>query len=159
MVENNPYSAPSADVVPDQVGTGSYGGMGRLRYFLMVMGASLLFGIVAAVVAGIAGESSTVALGLLGLGYLGFIILVFWIAGQRFRNIGRSPWNCLWLIVPLANFYFGWMVISAPEGYADHKKLDTAGVVMTVLYVLMVLGSIAVQFMIPQSTLGGQVGV
>lgn len=162
MADNNPYSTPSADVVPEFAGLQSYEGFRRLKYFLLSFSVFALFGIVMAILVPALGDfgASDTMLTIFVIGYIVVLIITFWIAGQRFRNIGRSPWNSLWFLVPLVNFYFGWMAIATPEGYADHKKLDTAGVVITVLYVLMVVGSIVLEFAGTESgTLSGPVRV
>ena len=53
-----------------------------------------------------------------------------WIAVQRLINVGLSGWWVLGLIVPILNIWVGFQCLAAPEGYAQHKTLDTAGKVI-----------------------------
>lgn len=149
MVDKNPYSAPAADVVPEYVGSKAYGGIGRLIYFLGNAGGYIVFLVVAFAFGALLGEGGDAGLALLGIVFVLYMAVALWLAVARFHNIGRSGWNVLWFIVPLANLYFGWMAIAAPEGYKDHGTLDTAGKIITALYILMFVLSFALPFLAP----------
>jgi uncharacterized membrane protein YhaH (DUF805 family) len=49
---------------------------------------------------------------------------------QRLKNLGYSGLWVLGLIVPLLNILVALRCLAAPEGYADHKTLDTPGKVI-----------------------------
>jgi uncharacterized membrane protein YhaH (DUF805 family) len=69
---------------------------------------------------------------------LGSAIFGIWIVVQRLINVGLSGWWVLGLLVPILNIWVAVQCVAAPEGYAQHKTLDTAGKVIIGLF----LGSI-----------------
>ncbi|MEP2776839.1 MAG: DUF4339 domain-containing protein [Luteolibacter sp.] len=77
----------------------------------------------------------------LGFYVLPFII-VFMVVLQRFRNLGMSRAWFLGLIVPFLNWWLCYRLIACPEGYQDHKKLDTIGWVLAILYWLPFVGAV-----------------
>ena len=113
----NPYDAPEAiDQLEINIDTGSYGGYGRLQFFLLSIASGLLVFIP---ILGI----------LLNLG------LVIFISRRRFQNIGKNP-NLGWLaIIPFVNIWTSFNCIVYPSGYAQHKTLDKAAKVIITLYV------------------------
>ena len=60
-----------------------------------------------------------------------------WIIAQRMVNTGYSPWWCVAIIVPILNILVVIRCIACPEGYADHRTLDTAGKVIVGLFFAM----------------------
>lgn len=112
--ERNPYSAPRSSTAPrrrSSTAAQSYPGIGRLHYFLLSFGINILaiipiLGLIIALVGGI------------------------YVVVQRLKNIGYNAWLAILMIVPIANIWVGFVCIAAPEGYADHKTLDTAGKVI-----------------------------
>lgn len=125
----NPYAAPSSSTAPRRRSTTAaktYPGIHRLPYF----GLSLLFNALSLIpIAGI-------IIGLIGGMY---------IAVQRLKNVGYHPLFCLFLFVPIANLWISFICIGAPEGYADHKTLDTAGkTILGIMIGLFLLSCIAI---------------
>lgn len=128
----DPYTTPAAH--PAQLGLDEprhYGGIGRLAYF--VRNLLLVVGIVIAAMLGAAFSKNPTSLILIGAIVL---CLIFYIrfAVQRIRNIGASAWWLLLMLVPLANNLLGIALVACPEGFAQHKKLDTTGIVLVVIF-------------------------
>lgn len=78
-----------------------------------------------------------------GMATLGTLILV-WILVigyglNRLVNLGMSRWWYLGNLVPILNLWVSYRMYVCPAGYAYHKKLDGAGVVLAILYWLMIL--------------------
>ncbi len=57
---------------------------------------------------------------------------------KRLVNLGMSRWWFLGNFVPILNFWVGYRTYCCPAGYAFHKKLDTIGLVLAILYWLMI---------------------
>jgi hypothetical protein len=68
-------------------------------------------------------------------------------AVQRLINVGLSKWWVPGLIVPLLNIWVAIQCIAAPEGYAQHKTLDTAGKVIIGLFPGAIVLVIALVFL------------
>lgn len=139
MSEYNPFAAPAtAEYATENSEGRTYGGIGRLTYF----GFAFLINIVSGVLqyAAAAGEMGWMALvvSLIGLGF------AIWIAVQRLINVGLSGWWVLGLIVPILNIWLGVQCIAAPEGYAQHKTLDTAGKVIIGVFLAVFVLLIAI---------------
>lgn len=91
-------------------------GLGRLIYFLSLLGANLLAAVFTAEAKGDPGSS--IILGLL------FLIANIVLAVFRLQNIGKSGWWSLLLLVPLANLYIGILCLFAPPNYEKTHTLD-----------------------------------
>ena len=139
----NPYVAPetTSEIIPRT----EYGGIGRLAYFGAGFGLNILQNIlqVVAVQAG----SEIAVFPIIGVAVIGHLVL----AAYRLKNIGSSPWWCLGLLVPLLNIFIGFRCLICPEGYADTKKLDTAGkiiagIILGLFVLIIVLVVLAVTF-------------
>jgi uncharacterized membrane protein YhaH (DUF805 family) len=129
MSEYNPFAAPATAGYASENSQGrTYGGIGRLAYF----GYSFLVNIISGVLqaAMIAGEMGGLVLIVSVVG----MVFGIWIAVQRLINVGLSGWWVLGLIVPILNIWVAIQCIAAPEGYAQHKTLDTAGKVIIGLF-------------------------
>lgn len=129
MSEYNPFSAPPAfdDPASEIAAQRVYGGIGRLAYF----GLSILIGIVSNVATSVVSSLVTpdqtpaliavVVVALLNLTASVTVIVL------RLKNLGMNGFWVLGLIVPILNLVIAVRLIAAPEGYADHKTLDTPG--------------------------------
>ena len=104
--------------------------METVPYFLSTL---VLFAIYFGVLLATTGASGNDggAAAILGVAVIVFMVASVVIQVLRFKNIGRSGWNVLWTFVPVVNIYFYWMLMAVPEGYADHKVMDTAAKVIT----------------------------
>lgn len=139
MSEYNPFAAPaSTGYATENLQGRTYGGIGRLAYF----GYSFLINIISGVLqaAMVAGEMGGLVLIVAVVG----MVFGIWIAVQRLINVGLSGWWVLGLIVPILNIWVAVQCIAAPEGYAQHKTLDTAGKVIIGLFLGAVVLVIAV---------------
>ena len=120
----------------------SYGGIQRLEYLgiLIVVGileSVVLMGVAAA---NPSGES-------MGPIQLLFTAILFIPVYYRLKNIGMNPWWCLLMLVPIANLFLGVRCLIFQEGYADTKKLDTAGKVISYIALgifVLLIGSVIV---------------
>jgi uncharacterized membrane protein YhaH (DUF805 family) len=63
---------------------------------------------------------------------------------KRLENLGMSRWWFFGDFVPLLNFWVGYRCFACPAGYAQHKKLDTPGIVLAVLYWLLIVVALLV---------------
>jgi uncharacterized membrane protein YhaH (DUF805 family) len=117
--EQNPYAAPQAaidnpgddDEVQEVRLFSVSGRIGRIRYLSYLTGVYLIFAvIIGGLGAGLAasGMRDTTALFVvLGLGYLGMIVLLIMLAVQRCHDFDNSGWWVLLFLVPAVNFFFG----------------------------------------------------
>ena len=133
MSEYNPFTAPESfgDISGQATLTREYGGIRRLPYFgygfLLNIGVQVIQSIA------VAAEAPGVVLLTLPISLIGAMALGY----QRCLNIGMNPWWCLGLIVPLLNIFVGLRCIAYPEGYEDHKTLDTPAKVIIGLFIGM----------------------
>lgn len=128
-----------------------YPGYGRLRYFLsltvaMVIFYVILFALIFAVF-GTNGSSGGIATGMILIFLLMFGAFVY-IALQRLKNLGMSGWAFLWTFVPIMNLWIGWRLIACPPGYEGHRTLDTAAKVITGLWIGMMVLSFALNILV-----------
>jgi len=143
----NPFEvAASVDVVAEPAITKVYGGLRRLPYFAYLFGGYILallltFGLGQAL-GGTAAPGAGATL-FIALPLLAYQILSIWVTAKRLQNQGYSGWWVLGLIVPLLNIAVSAKCIAAPEGYADHKTLDTAGKVIIGLILATIVVTIA----------------
>lgn len=130
MAEANVYEAPDAELAVEVV-AGDYEGIQRLPYFGYSIGVQVLF-----------------YLGVFLVGESGFLFLMavssvaaIWLAVMRLKNTGWSGWWVLGMFVPLLNIYVGIRALAFPEGYSEHKTLDTPAKILIGLFVgILVLG-------------------
>lgn len=147
MNETNPYAAPSANLTStDQSVDKFYEGLGRGPYFGLALVSVIAFGVVVAMMTAISADAGTAGRVFLFI-FAAFVIGWVYLAGRRMKNIGRSPWVGLMVLVPLANLYYGWMLLATPAGYADHGELDTTGKIVSFVYVLLLILNFAGSFL------------
>jgi uncharacterized membrane protein YhaH (DUF805 family) len=134
MSIENPYEAPSADLkaAPLESATGrTYGGIGRGAFFgawMLIIVVGVVVAIVAVVMMGERFfEESIGALLALRLMLTAALVVA---AGQRIKNLGQSPWWGLTILIPLYNLIVFVRCLAYPEGWSDHKTLDTTGKVI-----------------------------
>lgn len=147
MSDVNPFEAPeergySSAVALDR----EYGGIGRLAYF----GLSFLVGIVNNLLQFALMMAEQPAMVLVVI--LVAIVVSCYIVYLRLQNLGYSGWWVLGFIVPILNILVGLRCLAAPEGYADHKTLDTPGKVIIGLFLGLI--AFAVLMLIVAVSLG-----
>lgn len=71
-------------------------------------------------------------------------VLSIWVTAKRLQNLGYSGWWVLGMLVPVLNIAVGVKCFAAPEGYADHKTLDTAGKVIIGSFLAMIVLTVVV---------------
>lgn len=140
---SNAYEPPAAEL--DTGAAIDYPGFQRLPYFLgsiavQVVAMVLQFLLIGSLNTDGASPGAGMGAGL-GLVFLLTFAGAIYLTVQRLRNIG-AHWGWVFgLIVPFLNIYVAWRCLACPEGYADHKQLDTAGKVITGLFIgIFVLG-------------------
>jgi len=145
---DNPYQSPLTDAValPVDEPLREYGGIGRLAY----VGYSFLAGIVGNVLGAIA-AGTEVGPAVVVLAIIASVGLTVFITVQRLKNIGYSGWWSVLLFVPLANIFLGLRCLICPAGYADTKRLDLAGKIITgiavTVFLLFVAGIVASMYL------------
>jgi len=140
----NPFAAPTTlDAANPAALQRSYGGIGRLAYFGLTFLAGIVYNVVLLVLGMIGAEAAVFLLIPLVLVYFGALL---WIIAQRMVNTGYSPWWCVAIIVPILNILVVIRCIACPEGYADHRTLDTAGKIIVglffAMFALLIIGAI-----------------
>lgn len=128
----DPYAPPEAPALERH-----YGGIRRLSFIGIIIGVYLAFFLLSLGSGlALAGVFFTGDEGLLHYGALFLLLLVLLfvltviLVYQRFKNIGRNPWWCLLMLVPVLNLLVVVPCLVLQEGYADTKKLDTGGKVI-----------------------------
>lgn len=143
-----PYTAPKSLPSREQFGEIAYGGIGRLAFFLAPLVIVAAFISVLVMVFGASMSVETVsepvmAGGVIAL-YAGVFIAIIWINIARLKNLAMSGWWVLGLIVPILNVWLQWRQFACPEGYANHRELDTIGKVLTFVFVIIPLAIVAI---------------
>jgi uncharacterized membrane protein YhaH (DUF805 family) len=143
---DNPYSSPQAfdQSLSPVTGVRHYGGIRRLPYLGIAFGLGITQNVV---LTAMASNESLQALVLVVL--LLFLVISFVPVYYRLQNIGMNPWWCLLMLVPIANLVVGIRCLICQEGYADTKKLDTAGKIVTFIILglfLLVLVAVILAF-------------
>ena len=118
---------------PDD-GATTYGGIGRLSYFLSqiaMLGVFLLAG-------AFSGSD-----GLFLAGAVVLLVVAILLLYLRFKNQAASGWWVLGTIVPILNIYVAVRAYAYPEGYGVHRKLDGPAKVIAALVLLVFLGQCA----------------
>ena len=157
----NPFAATTTPEAANPVALQkSYGGIGRLAYVGLIV-LAVIVSVVMDEVLNLIGPEATVLLSIpVALIEFGAIL---WIDAQRITNTGYSRWWCVVIVMPWSiivipfalplsiivipfaiiaialNVILFLRCIACPEGYADHRKLDTAGKIAIGLF----FGSIA----------------
>lgn len=146
-VGTNPYllSERNQNTLGTEIAyTGSgYTGYGRLRYFLTIMLMTIVsYAVAFAVLFVILSNTKSSGSGSMVVSGLVMVILMcvfgfasLYIGVQRVRNLGMSGWAILWTFVPIMNLWIGWRMMACPEGYEDHRTLDTAAKVITGVWI------------------------
>jgi len=141
----NPYQAPTTVPQMSDQWQGKqskgYGGIGRLTYFLSSVGVVVVDTIVEITAEQNGWGEIVLAAAIIGL------IANFALATSRLKNLGYRGLWVLGMFVPLLNIIVAVRCVAAPEGYADHKTLDTAGkIIVGIVIALIALLILAVSF-------------
>ena len=148
----DPYTTPQTTVSYEELHglEREYGGCGRLAYFFKVFITSIILFAGVFFIAfstAFSGEGAEPSLIVIVIMVVVFLILYIRFALQRIRNIGASGWWLLLMFVPLASNLLSIALLACPKGYADHKKMDTAGIVVAVIAIGLFLLSLAGNFL------------
>ncbi|WP_152052635.1 hypothetical protein [Tautonia marina] len=137
MAIDNPYEAPRAELAAPPPAEGkTYGGIGRGLY--------LGLGFLSWVALGVLLEGLSVAwpevydqgsLIIMAAQIAGMICL----SGLRIRNMGQSFWWGLALIVPVYGLIVLIRCLAYPEGWSDHRTLDTPGKIIGSLIAAVII--------------------
>ena len=149
----NPFAATKTPEAANPVALQkSYGGIGRSAYggliFLVGIAGTVMHNL--DLMLNLIGPEATLLLFIpVALIEFGAIL---WITAQRITNTGYSRWWCVVIVMPWSIIVIPFAIIAialnvililrciaCPEGYADHRKLDTAGKIAIGLF----FGSIA----------------
>jgi len=150
---DNPYQSPLTDAValPVDEPLREYGGIGRLAY----VGYSFLAGVATNVLGMVAGaigaRNELLGPAVFAIGLIAAVGMTIFITVQRLKNMGYSGWWSVLIFVPLANLLVGLRCLICPAGYADTKRLDSAGKIMTgivvTVFLLFVAGIVASMYL------------
>ena len=154
MAAVNPYQAPRAKVQDQQEEAfqepkmfGVAGRLGRVRYigysFLLYILVGFLMGFFTAVLAPV---SSTLAVVVMGLGYLAIFVTQFMLLIQRCHDFNMSGWLSLISLIPLAIFVF-WFVpgTDGPNRWGPKVVPNTTKTIVLALIVptIAIIGIVA----------------
>lgn len=115
---------PPVPIAP--VATIQHSGIGRLAYFGILIGITLLTAVLQAAVASEPSAAGVVTLLSVAVCFVPVVL--------RLQNIGKSGWWSLLCLIPIANLYIGVLCLFAPAGYERSKKLDTpAKVILSII--------------------------
>lgn len=132
-MSENPFAAPQfADEPAGPVSERSYGGITRLPYFLILVAGSFAAGVVVGVLDDRAGFNDNVS-------EVAVLAVNMLVCLPRLRNLGYSGWWAMAWLVPVLNLLVALRCLAAPEGYADHGTLDTAGTIIVGLLLFVIL--------------------
>jgi uncharacterized membrane protein YhaH (DUF805 family) len=149
MNQYNPFEvAASVDVATEPAGARVYGGVRRLPYFGYLFGGYVILALLQFGLGLLAALTGGMALGAIPMWVFilpgaVYQILAIWVTAKRLQNQGHSGWWVLGLIVPILNIAVSVKCIAAPEGYADHKTLDTSGKVVVGLLLAAIVLTVA----------------
>lgn len=62
------------------------------------------------------------------------LLLMLHFGWRRLANLGMSRWWYLALFAPVVNLWLGYRCFACPEGYAVHRRMDFAGVLLGCAY-------------------------
>lgn len=133
--QHNPYQPPQASA--NEVESLQYPGINRLTFFLGSLGIIILMVIGLAATLGFGSiededpDIGPVFVIVTVAGMIGIIVL----AVLRVRNVGKSGWWYLTILIPIYNIWTQIVVAAAPTGYEDTGEFDTAGKVIAGLYI------------------------
>lgn len=132
------YATPDADLDAGIDTDKVYPGLRRLPYFLYSLGINVFFSVFVGVVAGFAESALGITTNIM---MLVLVAVSVYLIIQRLHNLGSSGWWALAMFVPFLNIWIGIKTLAFPEGYDDHKTLDTtAKVIVGIMVGAMVLG-------------------
>ena len=148
----DPYSPPSHQEAAEMLAQeGDWPGARRRSFYLMTMVFPFVWNFGIAAAGAFLGEQfgAEILKVIMAAAMLVPFVLIIYFGLQRLANVGMSRWWYLGNLVPILNLWVGYRMCVCPAGYAYHKKLDTIGVVLAILYWLMtVLALLALLAMI-----------
>ena len=171
-MDENPYSAPEADL--GQGSTELYqpkvfsfsGRLGRLRYLAYLMGMYLLMIAVMIPMSTLGfnavepGNSSVIAMVVMGILYVIMLVAGFTFAKRRMNDLNRSGWWILAFIVPILNILAAIYVLFFPGTAGDNNfgpapTANTLGVkilalAMPIIALVGILAAVLIPMLVDQ---------
>ena len=141
----NPYASPLSNPSSETTLTDDtpveYPGLSRLPYFVRIVVSVFVMIVVMAAMMPLFTRFDNPILVVIGVvGIIGFLVYVIRLHSLRLKNIGVSPWFLLLMLVPLVSNLLSIALLACPTGYAQTRKLDTAGKITAgVLIILTIL--------------------
>jgi len=136
---NNPYMVTKRTIESPIIGALDYLGIGRVAYIVGTIIITIVFYALLVAVAFSMLKSGGDGAGAAGVGMFVLVLLMIaatmYIGVKRVQNLGMSGWAVLWSLVPFMNIWIGWRMFACPAGYEDHRTLDTAGKVITGIWI------------------------
>lgn len=150
----NPYETPNsidddnalAEAMAERrMQAGSGVGIGRVKYFVYPV---LAFFLVGAIGSGVTKVFAVKAPELSGAAVVIIVVVALalsvYFVLARLANLGMSRLSIFWMLVPFMNFWLSWRLSACPGGYQEHRRLDTPGKIMSVLFGISLVSSILV---------------
>jgi hypothetical protein len=140
-VTPDPYTPPTrVEAAEELTQTGGWPGARRRSFYLMIFIFPIVWNLGYGFASSFFQTLPQETLQMIGLGVLVVPVLVsFYYCLQRLANVGMSRWWFLGQLVPILNIWVSYRMYVCPAGYAYHKKLDTAGIILAILFWLLLL--------------------
>lgn len=153
--EHNPYHSPNASMEEEweeqyhaEPFYSRYGRIGRIRFLsysvlmiLALMAASFLFGIIAAIIIPLLGDSGAF-LAIIGITWLvsviGQLYAYFMPAIRRLNDLNKTGWMSLLYLIPLVNILF-WLYLVFAEGDEGENDYGIPAEPPTTLHYILAL--------------------
>lgn len=117
--------------------TPEWPGAPRRHYLFAVLALPILWGILFTALASTFSADTRDILNFGG----SLLILIITIAYtlKRLTNLDMSRWWFLGNFVPIVNLWIGYRCFACPPGYANHGKMDKAGIILAIVYWLSLI--------------------
>ncbi len=80
------------------------------------------------------GEVGLAGWALVTTSFLLFFTIPIFLRLARLKNLGIRPWWILLELVPVVNIGLWWLCFCCPEGFAEHRKLDWLGWLLSAVF-------------------------
>lgn len=130
----NPYLPPASNIRPLESTPPQYPGINRITYWIssLILSAGM-FGW------GFLHQNDKASIETSGLALFVIFIISMILTVYRARNVGKSGWWVLTIFIPIYSLWTNFVLIAAPAGYEDTRKLDLAAKIMVGIIIAMLL--------------------